>query len=408
VKIFLVGGAVRDELMGKTPKDRDWVVVGGTTNEMLENGFQQVGKSFPVFLHPETKEEYALARVERKVGIGHTQFEFDASPSISLEQDLARRDLTINSIAKDSDGSIIDPFHGIADIHDRILRHTSGAFDEDPLRVVRTARFAATMPGFAVHGTTLARMRAITSRGELLSISGERIWMELEKVLKNPEAQVWRFFEVLYRSLADQYIFPEFHALFGVPQSTKHHPENTVQAHMGLVMSQIKKLTNDPVTIFGALCHDLGKGTTEKDKLPQHIDHESRGVPIAIELCRRIKTPKEYKQFACLASEKHLLFHKLLEMKPGKITQLLDDLHVKHSLKTLERFIHVCLADQRGRGGTAGAEGAIEAEYLLDCTKAYVGVEPRIANKDGEPYSGDQIKALLFQDRAEAIRSISR
>lgn len=407
MKAYKVGGCVRDRLLSKNPKDTDWVVVGSTPEEMKKKGFVQVGESFPVFLHPKTREEYALARTEKKTGTGHTGFETNHSPDVTLREDLSRRDLTINAIAEDSDGTIYDFNDGVADINSRTLRHVGPRFSEDPLRVLRVARFAAQLPGFTVSGPTLSLMREIYMRGELQDLTPERVWKECEKALTGSDP--WRFFEVLWRCRADSHVFPEFQRLWGVPQPEAHHPEGSVDKHMKLVMDIICRMTSDPIIRFGALCHDLGKGTTPRNSWPQHIDHEKRGVEVINQMCKRLKIPNEYRDFARTCSKHHLRFHKILEMNPGKVVKLLTSLKFRHGPNYgINEFVKVCLADARGRKDTDPRCEANNRKYLIDCAFAAGVVKARTHDREGNPIEGKQVGELLHQDMAEAISKINK
>ncbi|MDH3354798.1 MAG: multifunctional CCA addition/repair protein, partial [Chromatiales bacterium] len=298
MKIYLVGGAVRDKLLGVEPKDRDWVVVGATPDEMIAQGFTPVGSDFPVFLHPETKEEYALARTERKSGHGYHGFEFHADPSVTLEEDLIRRDLTINAMAEDDAGHIFDPFNGQADLENGRLRHVSDAFSEDPVRILRIARYAARFNrwGFHIAHDTHKLMKQMVDNGEIDHLVPERVWQETARALGEDAPQ--RFFDVLHKCGALKVIFPEIEALFGVPQPKHHHPEEDTGVHVMMVVEQAARLTDDLKVRFAALVHDLGKGTTPESEWPRHIAHEDRGVMLVEKLCERLRVPKDFRDLA--------------------------------------------------------------------------------------------------------------
>jgi tRNA nucleotidyltransferase (CCA-adding enzyme) len=349
--VYEVGGAVRDHLLGLPVVERDYVVVGATPAEMLGLGYRQVGRDFPVFLHPQTGEEYALARVERKSGSGHTGFAIDASAGVSLEDDLLRRDLTINAMARDAAGNIIDPYGGQRDLAERRLRHVSAAFAEDPLRVLRVARFAARLDslGFRVDETTLGMMREISASGELAALSPERIWQETEKALRSERPAV--YIEVLRRSNALAAIFPEIDRLFGVPQPPKWHPEIDTGLHTLLALSQAAALSADPVVRFAVLVHDLGKGTTPKQMLPRHHGHEQRSVGLIALLGERLRVPKRYLALAYAVAEFHGTAHRALELRPETLLKLLTMIGALRDPAVLEDFIIACLADLRGRTG---------------------------------------------------------
>ena len=357
MEIYLVGGAVRDQLLGLPIKDRDWVVVGATPEMLLSQGYQQVGKDFPVFLNPKTKEEYALARTERKSGCGYTGFICDFSAKITLQQDLIRRDLTINAMALDTQGRLHDPYHGKTDLAHRILRHVSPAFAEDPLRVLRVARFAARFHhlGFTIAPETLALMKTLTESGELSHLTAERVWLETEKALneKNPEI----YFETLHKIGALKVLFPELNALYGVPNPPQHHPEIDSFIHTMLVLQQAVKLTQDKPEInkgavrFAAICHDLGKALTPKEILPHHYGHEQAGIKPTRELCKRFRVPNYYQALAELACEYHSHIHKAFELRAETIIKLFNRFDVWRKPQRFQEFLLVCLADTRGRTG---------------------------------------------------------
>ena len=351
MKIYTVGGYIRDQLLGITSKDRDWVVVGATPEQMLQQGYQAVGKDFPVFLHPETKQEYALARTERKTSAGYTGFQFNTSIDVTLEDDLIRRDLTINAIAQDEQGNIIDPYQGQNDIKNKILRHVSPAFIEDPLRVLRVARFAARFAylGFTIADETLELMKEITASGEIESLVAERVWQELHSTLltRNPEV----FFKVLRECGALKILLPEIDCLFGVPQTKEYHPEIDTGIHTLMVLEQAVKLSDDPEVRFAALLHDLGKGLTPKDQWPKHINHEHLGVSPVNEVCDRFKTPKSYRELALMVTEYHLNYHRITELKPTTVIKYLQLMDAFRRPERFEKFLLACEADSRGRTG---------------------------------------------------------
>ena len=298
MKIYLVGGAVRDKLLGLEPHEYDWVVVGARTEDMLKAGYQQVGKDFPVFLHPETHDEYALARTERKTAPGYHGFDVHASPEVTLEEDLLRRDLTINAIAEDEQGNIIDPFNGRADLEAGLLKHVSPAFTEDPVRILRIARFAARFAqwGFHVAHSTNKLMRNMVANGEVDALVPERVWAETLKALGTDHPE--KFFTVLRGCGALERIYPEIDALFGIPQPEKYHAEIDTGIHVMMVLQQACLLSKKPTTRFAALTHDLGKAATPEDILPSHHGHEERGIQLVKDLCKRIKAPNEYRDLA--------------------------------------------------------------------------------------------------------------
>lgn len=351
MEIYLVGGAVRDKLLGLSIRDKDWVVVGSTASAMKEKGYLQVGKGFPVFLHPETKQEYALARTERKVGAGYLGFEFDASESVTLEQDLMRRDLTINAIAESSDGQIIDPYNGRQDIEDRVLRHVSPAFAEDPLRVLRVAKFAARFAklGFTVAEETLQLMREIVESGELDALVRERVWQEIEQAMGSVAPDV--FIRVLRDCGALRALLPEVDRLFGVPQPVKYHPEVDTGLHTILSLQQAVRLSDDPAVRYATLVHDVGKGVTDKEKWPSHYGHETLGLPLLTDINERLHVPNEYSKLAALVCAYHTKLHRIQELRPSTLLDLIEALDSFRRPERVQKFLLACEADARGRTG---------------------------------------------------------
>lgn len=351
MKVYLVGGAVRDKLLGLPVQDRDYVVVGATPEEMVAQGFKPVGSDFPVFLHPQTKAEYALARTERKSGRGYKGFTVYSAPDVTLEDDLRRRDLTVNAMAEDEAGQLVDPFGGAADLRERVLRHVSPAFAEDPVRVLRVARFAARFAdrGFRVADETVVLMREIVAAGEVDHLVAERVWAELERALG--ERTPVKFFEVLRDCGALAKLFPEVEALFGVPQPEQHHPEIDTGVHTFMVLTVAARLSPEPMVRFAALTHDLGKGTTPKAQWPKHIGHEERGVALVRALCQRFRVPNDYRDLAVLVSRFHLHCHRALELRPSTLLETLEGLDVFRRPERLEQFLLACEADFRGRTG---------------------------------------------------------
>ncbi len=351
MKIYKVGGAVRDRLLGRKVVDHDYVVVGASVEAMLTAGYTPVGKDFPVFLHPKTHEEYALARTERKVAKGYHGFEFYADADVTLEDDLIRRDLTINAIAEDDQGTLYDPYHGIEDLNNRILRHVSPSFAEDPLRVLRVARFAARYAdyGFCIADETLAMMQCLVDHDEVDALVAERVWQEVEKALADDNP--WIFFKVLRQCGALARLLPEIEQLFGVPQSRQWHPEIDTGVHTMMVLEQAAHLSKESVVRFAALLHDLGKGTTPHEEWPRHIAHESRGVPLVNAVCQRLKVPKHYRDLALLVTEFHLNYHRIEELKNSTIVDLLSRLDAFRRPQRFEFFLLACEADAKGRTG---------------------------------------------------------
>lgn len=351
MKIYRVGGAVRDKLLNYFSDENDWLVVGATPEKMVELGYLPVGNDFPVFIKPDTGEEYALARTERKSGHGYGGFTFHAAADVSLEEDLVRRDLTINAMAEDDDGQLYDPYQGQADLDKKILRHVSEAFTEDPLRVLRVARFAARYHhlGFTVAPETMALMTAIASSGELDYLVAERVWKETERALGERSPDI--YIEVLRQCGALDVLFPEVSRLFGVPQRADYHPEIDTGIHTLMALQQSVRLSRSSKIRFAVLVHDLGKGITPDHVLPSHRGHEARGVPLVNDVCDRFKVPNDVRQLALVVTEYHLMCHKAQELKPETIVNLLKGVGALKSRDRLEDFILCCEADARGRTG---------------------------------------------------------
>ena len=351
MKHYLVGGAVRDRLLNIPVIDRDWVVVGSTPAAMLADGYKSVGKDFPVFLHPKTHEEYALARVERKTGPGYHGFEFKTDSSVTLEEDLSRRDLTINAMAQTDTGELIDPYNGKQDLDNRVLRHVSNAFIEDPVRVLRVARFMARLVhlGFTVADDTMALMQSMVIDGEVDNLVAERVWQETHAALTahTPTA----FFDTLKSCSALARILPEVDALFGIPQTAKWHPEIDAGLHTMMTLSQSALLSPTADVRFAALCHDLGKATTPKPILPSHHGHEERGKKITAALCQRIRVPKKTTDLAVISARYHTHCHRIRELNASTLVKLLQSLDVIRKPDRFEQFLLLCTADARGRLG---------------------------------------------------------
>ncbi len=349
MQIYVVGGAVRDDLLGRANADRDYVVVGTTPEAMIGQGFRPVGKDFPVFLHPETQEEYALARTERKTGRGYHGFAFHAAPEVTLEEDLARRDLTINAIARDTEGRLIDPFGGQRDIDARVLRHVGPAFAEDPVRILRLARFAARFTDFSVAPETLALMRGMVNAGEVDYLVAERIWQELAKGLM--EAQPSRMFEVLRECGALKRLLPEVDALFGIPQRAEYHPEIDAGIHTMMVIDQSASRGFDLAVRFAALTHDLGKATTPPEILPRHIAHEERSVRLTGTLCERLRVPNDCRDLALMMARHHGNIHRAGELRSTTIVKLLESTDALRRPERFRQLLDACLCDFTGRLG---------------------------------------------------------
>ena len=398
---YLVGGAVRDALLGLQAAERDWVVVGSTPAEMLDNGFKQVGASFPVFLHPKSGEEYALARTEKKQGHGYHGFSVDFHPGVTLEEDLQRRDLTINAIARDEYGNLVDPYGGQRDLEQKILRHVSGAFIEDPLRVLRVARFAARFRrfGFRVHESTMALMREITQSGELRHLVAERVWREIEMAMKTEKPSV--FVRVLRECGALEALLPEVDRLFGVPQPEKYHPEIDTGIHLLMALDAAADLSQGAANVvFAVLLHDLGKGITPAAELPSHIGHESAGVPLVDAVCSRLKVPNAVHDLSRKVCLLHLKCHRMLEVRPLTALRLLEKLDVFRQPRLLPDFVMACEADYRGRKGLQDRvypQGA----YLQQVYQAAAEIRARDLDLDG--LSGPEVGERLRQARLEAI-----
>ena len=351
MKIYLVGGAVRDKLLGLPVQDRDYVVVGATPEQMVAQGFKPVGADFPVFLHPETKAEYALARTERKSGHGYKGFTVYAAPDVTLEDDLKRRDLTINAMAEDEAGQLVDPYGGAVDLRNGVLRHVSEAFAEDPVRVLRVARFAARYAkwGFRVAHVTNTLMKEMVAAGEIDHLVAERVWAELERALAEDTPS--RFFTVLRGCGALVRLFPEIDALFGVPQPEKHHPEIDTGAHAMLVVDAAAKLSPDPRVRFAALMHDVGKGATPSTEWPRHIGHEERGADMVRALCQRFRIPNEYRDLGVLAARFHGHCHRIDELRAATLVDTFEAMDAFRKPRRIEQFVLACEADYRGRTG---------------------------------------------------------
>ncbi|MBK6677158.1 MAG: multifunctional CCA addition/repair protein [Rhodocyclaceae bacterium] len=349
MKVFAVGGAVRDELLGLPVRDRDWVVVGATPEQMAARGFRAVGKDFPVFLHPETHEEYALARTERKTAPGYKGFVFHADADVTIEEDLARRDLTINAIAKAEDDGYIDPFNGRADLAAKVLRHVSPAFAEDPVRVLRVARFAARFHDFTVAGETVALMRALVAAGEVDHLVAERVWRELARGLM--EAKPSRMFELLRQCGALRKLLPELDRLWGVPQRADYHPEIDTGTHVMMVIDMAARLNLALPARFAALTHDLGKGTTPADVLPRHIGHEQRSVNLLGPLCERLRVPADCRDLALLVARYHGDMYKIEQLRAKTVMTILERCDVFRRPERFEELLGACEADYRGRLG---------------------------------------------------------
>ena len=402
MRVYLVGGAVRDHLLGHPYHEKDYVVVGATPEQLIALGYQPVGKDFPVFLHPKTKEEYALARTERKSGHGYHGFEFHTDVSVTLEEDLIRRDLTINAMAMDNDGNIYDPYKGQQDLADRVLRHVSDAFVEDPLRVLRIARFAARYKsfGFSIATETLVLMQQLAESGELEALTPERVWKETARALMEDHAD--EYFETLRACGALKVLFPELDALYGVPQRPEYHPEIDCGIHTMMSLQQACKANYSLEVRFAVLMHDLGKALTPVDELPRHIMHEERGITPVTEVCDRLKVPTHTKQLAIAVCKEHLKCHQALTLKPGTLWRLLQRLDVLRRPERVEAYVQACECDSRGRLGLENREYP-QAQYVLDAMEVVRGIKAQDLPPD---IQGPDIGEMLIQRRIKAIEAL--
>ena len=405
MQTYLVGGAVRDKLLGRPIKDRDWVVVGSTSQQMLAQGYQAVGADFPVFLHPKTKEEYALARIERKIGAGYTGFSCDASTEVSLEEDLLRRDLTINAMAMDDQGNIIDPYNGQQDLDNRLLRHVSDAFVEDPLRVLRVARFAARYHslGFRIAPETLTLMQTIVANGELTALSAERVWQETARSLMETHPEV--YFENIRSCGALAVWFPELDILWGIPNPPKWHPEIDTGIHTMMVLQQAVNLSDKLSVRFAALVHDLGKGLTPSKDWPSHQGHEKLGLDAINTLCDRLKAPNECRELGLMVSEYHTHVHNAFELKASTLLSILNRCDVWRKPQRFADFLLSCKADTRGRTTFENSEYK-NAEYIWQAYEAAAKVDVKAIVAKG--YQGKAIKEAIDSARINIIVSLKR
>ncbi|WP_298768348.1 multifunctional CCA addition/repair protein [uncultured Shewanella sp.] len=401
MKIYLVGGAVRDTLLHLPVKDKDYMVVGSTPEEMLSLGYKQVGKDFPVFLHPQTQQEYALARTEKKVASGYGGFHCYAAPDVTLEQDLLRRDLTINAIAQDESGTLIDPYGGVEDLNKKLLKHVSPAFVEDPLRVLRVARFAARyhLQGFRIADETLALMTELSLNGELAALTPERVYQELESALSTDSPHV--FIAVLRQCQALNVLFPEIDALFGIPQPERWHPEIDTGRHTLMVLEQASLLSSDNAVRFAALVHDLGKALSPKAHLPKHHGHGQKGLPLIRALCSRMKLPKRYLDLALLASDQHQNIHNITELRAETLLKIFNKADFWRKPERVTQLALVCEADAKGRTGFEHTDYP-QSQYLQYCFQSAgsVSVQPIIE----AGFKGAAIKQQLDIERIKAIK----
>jgi tRNA nucleotidyltransferase (CCA-adding enzyme) len=404
MQVYLVGGAVRDELLGLPPSERDWCVVGSTPGELESLGYRPVGKDFPVFLHPDTGEEYALARTERKTAAGYHGFRFDTSPDVSIEADLKRRDLTVNAMARDAEGRLIDPYGGRDDLEARVLRHVSAAFTEDPVRILRAAKFAARLHafGFRVADETIALMREMVANGEVDALVPDRVWKETESALRGPSSRV--YFETLRQCGALARVFPEVDALFGVPQPERWHPEIDTGVHVMMVLDEAEKLTPSGAVRFAALVHDLGKATTPADRLPSHPGHEGRGAKLIARFAERLPVPKAWRELAVLVAEYHTHCHRAFELRPETVLKVLERTDAFRRPERFAEFLLACEADARGRKGLEDRQ-YVQVDYLRGAAAAARAVD---AGAVASRADGKDIPNAIRRARVTALRSFKR
>lgn len=406
MKVYEVGGAVRDALLGLPVKERDWVVVGASAAELEALGFRRVGKDFPVFLHPQTGDQYALARTERKIGPGYTGFAFDTSASVTLEQDLARRDLTINAMARDESGELIDPWGGRDDLANRVLRHVSEAFREDPLRVLRVARFAARFSelGFTVAAGTQALMSEIVANGEIDALRPERVWQETAKALGENRPDV--YFEVLRACGALRHVFPEVDALFGVPQPAQWHPEIDTGVHVLMALRCAARLSRSETVRFAVLTHDLGKAATPKLQLPSHHGHEQRSEELLAQFCARLPVPNRFRELAHHVARQHGKVHRATELKPSTVLELIMEVDGLRQPERFEEFLLACEADARGRKGLEERPYP-QGDLLRAALRAARGVDATRVRSELK-VEGEALGRALREARLAAVKAALR
>ena len=404
MQVYLVGGAVRDELLGLPVSERDWCVVGATPAALEAEGYKRVGRDFPVFLHPDTGEEYALARTERKTAAGYHGFQFDTSERVTIEDDLGRRDLTINAMAKDSDGRLVDPFGGARDLEARVLRHVSDAFAEDPVRILRAARFAARFHrlGFRIAPETLTLMRSMVAAGEVDALVPDRVWKETETALRGERSRV--FFETLRECDALRIVYPELDTLFGVPQPERWHPEIDTGVHVMMVLDRAEKLSDALEVRFAALVHDLGKGETDSDKLPSHPGHEQRGVALIHRLSKRLPVPRGCRELAIIVAEYHTHCHRAFDLRVPTILKVLEGTDAFRRPGRFEQFLITCEADARGRKGLEDRNYR-QAELFRGALAAAIAVDTADIAARHEP---ERIPEAIRRARLSALREFRR
>ncbi len=405
LQTYLVGGAVRDRLLGYPYSEKDWVVVGATPAYMAELGFTPVGKDFPVFLHPHTKEEYALARTERKTAPGYSGFSFHCAPDVTLEEDLIRRDLTINAMAESSTGELIDPYGGHSDIQRKTLRHVSAAFSEDPVRILRVARFAARYHhlGFTIAPETLSLMKQMVASGEADHLVAERVWKEFDRALSERHPDV--FIATLQQCGALAAVMPELDALFGVPQPPQHHPEVDTGLHSLLVLQQACILSNDTPVRFAALMHDLGKGLTPREQWPRHIGHEHTGLKPIKELCQRLAVPNDCRDLALIAAEFHTHCHRAFELKPSTLLKLFKQTDAYRKPERFQQFLLVCQADSRGRTGFENRDYP-QSHYLAQALQTAKNVNVKALVSQG--FKGADLGEAIEQERLGLLQQFKQ
>jgi len=403
MEVYLVGGAVRDRLLGRPVHERDWVVVGASPEELERDGFVPVGREFPVFLHPQTHEEYALARLERKVGLGYRGFTTQFSADVTLEEDLKRRDLTINAMAETPSGEIIDPYGGRRDLQARLLRHVSEAFIEDPVRILRVARFAARYAdlGFRVADDTLALMKRMTESGEVDALVPERVWQETERALGETRPDV--FFETLRSCGALAKIFPEVAALYGIPQPPRWHPEVDTGLHVMLVVRYAARINAPVIVRFAALVHDLGKALSPPEKWPSHHGHEEAGVPLIEDLCARLKVPNGYRELAILTARYHPQVHRVAELRASTLLKLLESVDAFRRPERFHELLLACESDARGRAGLEN-QPYPQADYLLQVREAAAAVT--LSDEERQTLKGPFLGERLREKRLAAITAV--
>ncbi|HGJ5875110.1 MAG TPA: multifunctional CCA addition/repair protein [Arsenophonus sp.] len=400
MQIYLVGGAVRDQLLGSPVSDRDWVVIGATPNDLIKLGFQQVGKDFPVFLHPKTHEEYALARTEHKTGIGYTGFSCYAAPDVTIEDDLLRRDLTINAIAQTADGQLIDPYHGEQDIKNRLLRHVSEAFTEDPLRILRVARFAARLAKqkFTIANETKLLMKKMVDNHELNTLSAERVWAETEKALQSASPDC--YFRVLYDCGALAILFPEINQLVDIPASAELHAKVDIGTHTLLSLKMAASLTEDVATRFAALCHDLGKTPTPPEQWPDYDEHASKAIPLIEAMCNRLRIPNKMKELAKLVARFHQQIHHINQLAPETVINLFNQLDSWRKPKRIDQFAIACEADARGWLGQEHIAYP-QSKFLIEAFKTVQQVSTKNLIEQG--IKGSTIRDELTRQRIQTL-----